>query len=185
VAAIEFRLQRAAGPVHTVRGVHGGNMRANADGYDGDEDVTATGRPPPSLIGCALVASEAAANVARRCRSSPRLLSMLVQEKCDDTANRGRFARDFKTLADVLVQRVVAERIGRQVRPRPPPPPPLVSRSPSTRLSRRGPFGSTARLHRFSTNRVLRLDHNVYRTCSSVVKGGGGGWLRLISNIFA
>ncbi|XP_025409394.1 inositol polyphosphate 1-phosphatase isoform X2 [Sipha flava] len=70
--------------------------------------------PRPGLIGCALLASETAANIARRCRSNPRLLSMLVQEKADGEANRGRFAHDFKTLADVLVQHVVAERICRQ-----------------------------------------------------------------------
>jgi len=69
----------------------------------------------PSVVRCALIASEAAASVARRCRSNPRLLSMLVQEKCDAEANRGRFAHDFKTLADVLVQHVVAKRIGLQV----------------------------------------------------------------------
>lgn len=68
------------------------------------------------LVECALVASEVAANIARRCRVDPGLLSMLVQEKCDEEANRSRFARDFKTLADVLVQRVVAKRIGRKVR---------------------------------------------------------------------
>ncbi|XP_050422294.1 inositol polyphosphate 1-phosphatase isoform X2 [Adelges cooleyi] len=69
---------------------------------------------PQSLVGCALLASETAADIARRCRSDTRLLSLLVQEKCGDDANHSRFARDFKTLADVLVQCVVAKRIGQQ-----------------------------------------------------------------------
>ncbi|XP_050541797.1 inositol polyphosphate 1-phosphatase [Daktulosphaira vitifoliae] len=67
-----------------------------------------------SLIQCALLVSETAADIARQCRSNTKLLSLLVQEKSGDDANRGRFAHDFKTLADVLVQRVVAKRIGRQ-----------------------------------------------------------------------
>ncbi|XP_025194085.1 inositol polyphosphate 1-phosphatase [Melanaphis sacchari] len=79
--------------------------------FSPDGGGNAAGR---GLIGCALLASEAAAHVARLCRSNPRLLSMLVQEKCGDDANSSRFAHDFKTLADVLVQRIVAKRIGRQ-----------------------------------------------------------------------
>ncbi|KAF0751107.1 inositol polyphosphate 1-phosphatase, partial [Aphis craccivora] len=82
-----------------------------------DEAAEARDRPrrcSGGLTGCALLASEAAAHVARMCRSNQRLLSMLVQEKCGDDANSRRFAHDFKTLADVLVQRIVAKRIGRQ-----------------------------------------------------------------------
>lgn len=102
---------------HTTRGVHDDNMYAAAAAAaavddDDDDGANARGR---GLIGCALLASEAAADIARQCRSNPRLLSMLVQEKCDDEANRSRFAHDFKTLADVLVQHVVTKRIGRQV----------------------------------------------------------------------
>lgn len=83
-----------------------------------DDAAEARDRPrrcSGGLTGCALLASEAAAHVARMCRSNQRLLSMLVQEKCGDDANSRRFAHDFKTLADVLVQRIVAKRIGRQV----------------------------------------------------------------------
>ncbi|CAH1721734.1 unnamed protein product [Aphis gossypii] len=81
---------------------------------DGTGDRDRRRRRGGGLTGCALLASEAAAHVARMCRSNPRLLSMLVQEKCGDDANSRRFAHDFKTLADVLVQRIVAKRIGRQ-----------------------------------------------------------------------
>jgi len=102
------------------RGAHGDCIMFSSDGMTCSPDADGTAadghrRRCSGLIGCALLASEAAAHVARLCRSNPRLLSMLVQEKCGDDANSSRFAHDFKTLADVLVQRVVSKRIGRQV----------------------------------------------------------------------
>ncbi|CAI6348780.1 unnamed protein product [Macrosiphum euphorbiae] len=101
------------------RGAHGDCTMFSSEGMTcpPNSDVAAAcghRRWSSGLIGCALLASEAAAHVARLCRSNPRLLSMLVQEKCGDDANSSRFAHDFKTLADVLVQRVVSKRIGRQ-----------------------------------------------------------------------
>ncbi|KAL4222445.1 Inositol polyphosphate 1-phosphatase [Mactra antiquata] len=50
--------------------------------------------------------SEKGANIARIIRSEASLLDLLVQEKKGDQKNE-RFVRDFKTLADVLVQEVV------------------------------------------------------------------------------
>lgn len=109
------------------RGAHGDCTMSSSDGMtsssdgmtcsssDGGDTAACHRRRCSGLTGCALLASEAAAHVARLCRSNPRLLSMLIQEKCGDDANSSRFAHDFKTLADVLVQRLVAKRIGRQV----------------------------------------------------------------------
>ncbi|XP_045168679.2 inositol polyphosphate 1-phosphatase-like [Mercenaria mercenaria] len=50
--------------------------------------------------------SEKGANIARIIRSESSLLELLVQEKKGDQKNN-RFVKDFKTLADVLVQEVV------------------------------------------------------------------------------
>ncbi|XP_005366431.1 inositol polyphosphate 1-phosphatase [Microtus ochrogaster] len=50
--------------------------------------------------------SEKAANIARACRQQEALFQLLVQEKKDAEKNK-KFAADFKTLADVLVQEVV------------------------------------------------------------------------------
>lgn len=52
--------------------------------------------------------SEKAANIARACRQQEALFQLLVQEKKDAEKNK-KFAADFKTLADVLVQEVVKQ----------------------------------------------------------------------------
>lgn len=53
-----------------------------------------------------LLVSEKAANIARIIRQDNHLLSLLVREKKESEKNP-RFIKDFKTLADVLVQEVV------------------------------------------------------------------------------
>lgn len=58
--------------------------------------------------------SEKAANIARAIRQEEHLLSLLIQEKKDSEKNP-RFAHDFKTLADVLVQEVVKHDLGKEV----------------------------------------------------------------------
>lgn len=58
-------------------------------------------------------ASEKAANIARICRSNQRLFELLIQEKSDDEANP-RFFRDFKTLADVVIQETIRADVGRK-----------------------------------------------------------------------
>ncbi|KAF7993175.1 hypothetical protein HCN44_006235 [Aphidius gifuensis] len=60
-----------------------------------------------------LKASEKAANIARVCRQNQALFNLLVQEKTDAGKNP-RFIRDFKTLADVLIQESVRHEIGAQ-----------------------------------------------------------------------
>ncbi|XP_075231555.1 inositol polyphosphate 1-phosphatase [Lycorma delicatula] len=58
-----------------------------------------------------ILVSEKAANIARAVREESHLLSLLVQEKKEGEKNP-RFAHDFKTLADVLVQEVVKHDLG-------------------------------------------------------------------------
>lgn len=58
-------------------------------------------------------ASEKAANIARTCRSNQQLFELLIQEKSADDANP-RFFRDFKTLADVLIQETIRADVGRR-----------------------------------------------------------------------
>lgn len=58
------------------------------------------------LLKALVIASEKAANVARLIRQDEHLFELLVQEKTGDSAN-ARFVRDFKTLADVLIQEMV------------------------------------------------------------------------------
>lgn len=60
-----------------------------------------------------LLVSEKAANIARAIRQDSHLLSLLVREKKDNEKNP-RFMRDFKTLADVLVQEVVKHDLSAQ-----------------------------------------------------------------------
>lgn len=50
--------------------------------------------------------SEKAANIARACRRNEHLFSLLIQEKSSDESN-SRFVKDFKTLADVLIQETI------------------------------------------------------------------------------
>lgn len=64
------------------------------------------------LVKNLLIVSEKAARIVRICRQDEHLLSLLIEEKTD---NNLRFTRDFKTLADVLVQEVIKYDIGKQV----------------------------------------------------------------------
>ncbi|CAL8118549.1 unnamed protein product [Orchesella dallaii] len=63
------------------------------------------------LVRVLLAASEKAANIARLIRAETKLFSLLVQEKKGEERNE-RFVRDFKTLADVLIQESLRHDIG-------------------------------------------------------------------------
>ena len=58
--------------------------------------------------------SEKAADLARIVRSEEALFALLVEEKTGGEQNK-RFVKDFKTLADVLVQETVRHDLGRKV----------------------------------------------------------------------
>ncbi|XP_026682389.1 inositol polyphosphate 1-phosphatase [Diaphorina citri] len=64
----------------------------------------------PNLLKEILIVSEKAANIARICRQDEHLLRLLTQEKSEEEKNQ-RFAADFKTLADVLIQEVVKQQL--------------------------------------------------------------------------
>lgn len=55
-----------------------------------------------------LCVSEKAANIARACRQQETLFQLLIEEKEEGEKNK-KFAVDFKTLADVLVQEVIKQ----------------------------------------------------------------------------
>ncbi|XP_054555917.1 inositol polyphosphate 1-phosphatase isoform X2 [Talpa occidentalis] len=55
-----------------------------------------------------LCVSERAANIARACRQQEALFQLLIEEKKEGEKNK-KFAVDFKTLADVLVQEVIKQ----------------------------------------------------------------------------
>ncbi|XP_053907363.1 inositol polyphosphate 1-phosphatase [Cuculus canorus] len=57
--------------------------------------------------------SEKASRVARLCRGEEPLCQLLVAEKTGPERN-SRFQRDFKTLADVLIQEVIKHDLGQQ-----------------------------------------------------------------------
>lgn len=59
-------------------------------------------------------ASEKAANIARLCRQNEHLFPLLVQEKSTKESN-SRFVKDFKTLADVLIQQTIRYDVGNLV----------------------------------------------------------------------
>lgn len=59
--------------------------------------------------------SEKAANIARACRQQETLFQLLIEEKKEGEKNK-KFAVDFKTLADVLVQEVIKENMENKVR---------------------------------------------------------------------
>lgn len=59
--------------------------------------------------------SEKAANIARACRQQEALFQLLIEEKKDGEKNK-KFAVDFKTLADVLVQEVIKQNMENKVR---------------------------------------------------------------------
>jgi len=54
--------------------------------------------------------SERAGNIARSIRNEPKLFSLLVEEKGEEEKNI-KFAQDFKTLADVLIQEALKHHI--------------------------------------------------------------------------
>lgn len=53
-----------------------------------------------------LTASERAANIARSIRAEEDLFKLLIEEK-ESLKKNGKVVRDFKTLADVLIQESV------------------------------------------------------------------------------
>lgn len=59
--------------------------------------------------------SEKAAHIARACRQQEALFQLLIEEKKEGEKNK-KFAVDFKTLADVLVQEVIKHNMGNKVR---------------------------------------------------------------------
>lgn len=66
------------------------------------------------LLRSLLKVSEKAANIARACRQNESLFELLIQEKTSHEKNP-RFFRDFKTLADVLIQETIRHDIGIEV----------------------------------------------------------------------
>ena len=58
--------------------------------------------------------SERASNIARLCRAEKMLFELLVEEKVGNDKNT-RFAQDFKTLADVLIQETFKYYLGGKV----------------------------------------------------------------------
>lgn len=59
--------------------------------------------------------SEKAASIARACRQQEALFQLLIEEKKEGEKNK-KFAVDFKTLADVLVQEVIKQNMENKVR---------------------------------------------------------------------
>lgn len=68
------------------------------------------------LVTSLIIASEKAARVARICRQNPHLLSLLVEEKTKENDKNCRFIKDFKTLADVLVQQSIKYDLEKEAR---------------------------------------------------------------------
>lgn len=66
------------------------------------------------LIETLLSFSEKAGEIARTIRREPKLFSLLIEEKGDDEKNQ-RFAQDFKTLADVLIQEALRHHVTQMV----------------------------------------------------------------------
>ncbi|XP_037705692.1 inositol polyphosphate 1-phosphatase [Choloepus didactylus] len=60
------------------------------------------------ILQALLCVSEKAANIARACRQQEALFQLLIEEKKEGEKNK-KFAVDFKTLADVLVQEVIKQ----------------------------------------------------------------------------
>ncbi|NXQ56564.1 INPP phosphatase, partial [Anthoscopus minutus] len=65
------------------------------------------------LLPALVAVSQKAAEVARLCRAEEPLLRLLVAEKAGAERNP-RFPRDFKTLADVLIQELIKHDLGTQ-----------------------------------------------------------------------
>uniref|UniRef100_A0A0P4W3X4 inositol-1,4-bisphosphate 1-phosphatase n=1 Tax=Scylla olivacea TaxID=85551 RepID=A0A0P4W3X4_SCYOL len=66
------------------------------------------------LIKTLLSFSERAGEIARAIRQEPKLFSLLVEEKGEGEKNQ-RFAHDFKTLADVLIQEALRHHVARMI----------------------------------------------------------------------
>lgn len=66
----------------------------------------AAARTAKQLVQVLLQASEKSAKIARAWRCQEELFALMVEEKTGKEKNK-RFIRDFKTLADVLVQELV------------------------------------------------------------------------------
>lgn len=66
------------------------------------------------LLRLLLDVSEKAANVARVCRQEAALFELLVQEKKGADKNK-KFLKDFKTLADVIIQEMIRHDVCAQV----------------------------------------------------------------------
>ena len=62
------------------------------------------------LLQILLSFSERAGEIARSIRREPKLFALLVEEKGEAEKNQ-RFAHDFKTLADVLIQEALRHHI--------------------------------------------------------------------------
>uniref|UniRef100_A0A8C3NHV8 Uncharacterized protein n=1 Tax=Geospiza parvula TaxID=87175 RepID=A0A8C3NHV8_GEOPR len=65
------------------------------------------------LLPALVAVSQKAAEVARRCRAEEPLFRLLVAEKSGPERS-ARFERDFKTLADVLIQELIKHDLGTQ-----------------------------------------------------------------------
>ncbi|XP_010879712.1 inositol polyphosphate 1-phosphatase [Esox lucius] len=65
------------------------------------------------LLKLLLRVAEKAANVARICRQEAPLFQLLVQEKTGMDKNK-KFVKDFKTLADVVIQEMIRHDVGAQ-----------------------------------------------------------------------
>ena len=61
-----------------------------------------------------LTLSERAAIISRRCREEEELFQLLVEEKKGEE-NTKLVGKDFKTLADVLVQETIRSHLGEKV----------------------------------------------------------------------
>ena len=66
------------------------------------------------LVEILLEVSEKSAKIARAWRCQEELFELMVEEKAEKEKNE-RFVRDFKTLADVLVQEVVKHDVSLKV----------------------------------------------------------------------
>lgn len=67
-----------------------------------------------NIVEALVHASEKAANIARLCRQNEHLFPLLVAEKPIEESNP-RFVKDFKTLADVLIQQTIRYDVGNLV----------------------------------------------------------------------
>jgi inositol polyphosphate 1-phosphatase len=66
------------------------------------------------FVECLVNVSEKAANLAKIIRKDEHLFALLIEQKSADEANP-RFVKDFKTLADVLIQETVKYYISKLV----------------------------------------------------------------------